>query len=509
MKIAIRADASIDIGNGHVLRCVTLAKELLQQGCDILFICCELEGHLGDFLLTLGFDVAFIDKPVPGDSLFEQMVKDAEQSCSVLSGSDWDWVVVDHYALSAEWHVAIRQAVNAVFAIDDLANRPLDCDVLLDQTFGRVEEDYSAYVPADCKLFMGAEYALLGVEYSMKRVASLAKRRQCQEIRCILVSVGGGGDAQNVTGDILKALESVVWDKSIHVDVVLGAHALHLSKIKRQLKALNYSVQLHVATNQMSALMCKADLAIGAAGTTTWERCCLGLPAIVVELADNQKMILRQLSRQGAIKVVRSDRRYLLGDIQQSILDFNQNIQTLRECADNAARICSGIGVKFVASAFIPNPVNGEPLLTLRNAVMDDADLILAWQKHPKTRLYSNNSTAPDRPMHIDWMKGQLSKVTDFMWVIVKNERPAGVLRLNYQENFSGYLISILVDPEQYRQRVGYNALSLVKKTLPFSRFYAQIHTGNIASLSMFLKLGFTKVDGEMYCWESEEEVSL
>ncbi len=219
MKLVFRTDASLDIGTGHVMRCLTLAQVLRAQGADCHFICRALPGNLIARISDLGFGVVALPTSQSPDELGTQDTEslpahtawlggnwraDADDTATALQSLRPDWLVVDHYALDRAWEREIRLFCNNLMAIDDLVDRPHDCDVLLDQTFGREEGDYAGLVPQHCVVLAGTRYALLRSEFLAVREHSLRRRASCGPNK-ILISMGGV-DQVNATGRVLQVL---------------------------------------------------------------------------------------------------------------------------------------------------------------------------------------------------------------------------------------------------------------------------------------------------------------
>lgn len=277
MKIVMRADASVSIGTGHVMRCLTLAEALRERGAEVLFVCREEPGHCCDIILGRGFQVARLAATGPFSD-----ERDAEQTVLAMDGRA-DWLIVDHYGIGAEWERRLRPQAGRIMAIDDLANRRHDCDLLLDQNlFDDMSARYRGLAPADCRLFLGPRYALLRDEF-------IAARRTLRErdgaVRRILLFFGGS-DPTNETEKALLALGRL-RSAEVALDVVVGSSNPLGDRIHDLCAALP-GVTFHRQVANMAQLMARADLALGAGGATTWERCFLGLPSLVVVVAENQ-----------------------------------------------------------------------------------------------------------------------------------------------------------------------------------------------------------------------------
>lgn len=311
MKVAFRTDASVQIGTGHVMRCLTLADELTRQGHQCGFVCREHEGHLGDLIASKGYGLTLLPPHSDNELVLKDRgsdnyalwlgvpwQEDARQTLDALKSWKPDWLVVDHYALDAKWERALANAAGKIMVIDDLANRPHECALLLDQNLGRAGSDYDGLVPVGCQRLIGPRYALLRPEFAKLREQSL-KRRRNPELRRILVSLGGV-DRTNVTGRVLEALSESALPRSTELDIIMGAAAPYLDDVRQQAARLPFKATVSVNVKDMAQRMCLADLSIGAAGSTSWERCCLGLPAIQVVLAANQRMVNQSLIERGA-----------------------------------------------------------------------------------------------------------------------------------------------------------------------------------------------------------------
>ena len=349
MKVVFRADASVQIGTGHIMRCLTLADELTRQGHECRFICREHEGHLGELVSRKGYELTRLhaggstklDSSGNGNTAYADWLgaswqQDAEQTIEALAPFEADWLVVDHYVLGARWEQQVSKAVGQIMVIDDLADRNHKCALLLDQNLGRSPSDYDGLVPQDCLRLIGPEYALLRPEFSELRERSL-KRRAQPELKRILISLGGV-DRTNVTGQVLEALAATELPKDTHVDIVMGAAAPYLEEISQQAARLPFKATVNVNVSDMAERMCLADLSIGAVGSTSWERCCLGLPAVLVVLADNQKSAAKALRDSGAA---------IIADNKKSVTDELMRIVSLEDKTRVLGRMTQ-LGVGFV-----------------------------------------------------------------------------------------------------------------------------------------------------------------
>ncbi|MFJ3044282.1 UDP-2,4-diacetamido-2,4,6-trideoxy-beta-L-altropyranose hydrolase [Herbaspirillum chlorophenolicum] len=310
--VVFRVDASLEIGTGHVMRCLALAEALGRRGVTSRFICRDHEGHLAQRISRHGHRVDLLasgacppaqrasgqaGQPAHVAWLGADWKTDASQSIAMLADARPDWLVIDHYALDSTWEQALRPFCRRMMAIDDLADRRHDVNLLLDQNLGRSADDYTGLLPTGSTVLAGARYALLRPEFSAWRERSLARRTDAR-LRRLLVSLGGV-DKDNVTGQVLAALLKCELPQDCRISVVMGEQAPWLDAVREQAAAMPM-VDVQVGVADVAALMADCDLAIGAAGTSAWERCCVGLPTLLVVLAANQVPGARALRAAGA-----------------------------------------------------------------------------------------------------------------------------------------------------------------------------------------------------------------
>lgn len=292
MNIVIRTDASIEIGTGHVMRCLTLAKQLKLHGAKVTFICRELIGNSISYLRGEGMRV--ISLPVMGDHLewtldAQETIKEFEEMVEPI-----DLLIVDHYGLDQYWEKELRPYTRFIMVVDDLANRPHDCDLLLDQNYYLdMEKRYTGLVPNHCVQMLGPNYVLLRDEFLL---AVNKTRKRTGEVKNILVFFGG----TDPTGETIKTLNAIknISLPNVIVNVVVGQSNPKRLEIEQMCLATR-NVRFHCQINNMAELMNEADLAIGAGGSTTWERCYLKLPSLTIVVAENQRDLTKGATELG------------------------------------------------------------------------------------------------------------------------------------------------------------------------------------------------------------------
>lgn len=364
-RVAFRTDASLEIGTGHVMRCLTLAEVLRENDVECFFLCRTHEGHLLDLIIKQGHSVIALPsvplfansaeegEPAHANWLGAEWVDDTQQSLHALAenpgGPAADWLVVDHYALDARWEQVMRPACRRLMVIDDLADRPHDCDLLLDQSLGRTQEAYAGLLPEAAITLIGPSYALLRPDFSHLRSESL-ERRTVPRLERLLVTMGGV-DKDNVTTRVLEALNQAALPENVTITVIMGPHAPWLDEVSRQSAAMRWHTEVLVGVADMARQMAGSDFAIGAGGTTTWERCSLGLPSITVVLAKNQIAIAQTLDEVGAAIAV-----YNPTDFKSAFdtLLADDNISAkLSRMSQAAARVADGNGAIKVAERLV------------------------------------------------------------------------------------------------------------------------------------------------------------
>jgi UDP-2,4-diacetamido-2,4,6-trideoxy-beta-L-altropyranose hydrolase len=352
--IVFRTDASTWIGTGHVMRCLTLADALRERGAQCTFICRPHTGHLMALVTqrghhTLSLTAADnVEQPCPTQPphaswLGTDWKKDAQECVRVLGNEFADWLIVDHYALDQRWEKTMRTACKRLMVIDDLADRPHDCDLLLDQNPARTAEDYIGLLTPHSLTFIGPQFALLRPEFARLRDYSLSRRVRPQ-LKRLLVSMGGV-DQDNVTGGVLGALQGCKLPHDLIITVVMGPYAPWLDEVKKQAARMPTPVQVLTSVNNMAQLMADSDLAIGAAGGTAWERCCLGLPSIIFVLADNQQAGAHFLENAGASLTLQSAED--IRDLMQNSF-FSNAPYHLEKISLQARQLTQGTGVGYL-----------------------------------------------------------------------------------------------------------------------------------------------------------------
>lgn len=358
--IFFRTDASDKIGKGHVTRCLKLASEMRMRGAECYFICRNHEGNLIKKIQQEKFKVYVLNnlKNSEKEKISSLNLKhsnwlgvdwktDAKDTIMALSSNKADLIVIDHYALDSRWERKLRPYTKKIMVIDDLADRNHDCDFLLNQNLGSSADLYKNLIPKDCYQFYGPNYALLDPIYQLTRSKL---KSPSSKISRILIYFGSGKDTIKLIENILITLnEPKLFD--LKIDIVIDDNIKSLPSIKKILK-VKKNIRVHSNLPDLAILMSNADIAIGAGGSTTWERCCMGLPTILVVLALNQKLIGEFMHKAGAAIVLYKNKN-LIPEIKEAIFLLLDDTDLYTKMSKKAFSICDGKGIHRVIKKLI------------------------------------------------------------------------------------------------------------------------------------------------------------
>ena len=486
-SVIFRCDASTRIGSGHVMRCLTLADQITKNGGICYFVCRRLPGNLIAQIAARGHKVHALAPPnTPVGWLGVGLEQEIAEFRDFLADKSPDRIVVDHYGIDIDWETAVAPNGCPVMVIDDMADRQHACDILLDQNLGRHAQDYAGLVPDDCQLLIGPDYALLRPEFATARPASLLRRRPAK-LRHIMISMGGA-DADNITSDVLNALADCdSLPTQLHITVVMGGTAPHLGDVRTLAKSMPVHTEVKIDVSDMARLMCESDLAIGAAGGTSWERCCLGLPALILVLAENQLTGATGLAKSGAAVLLGDARdRKWVEAVSDVIANFADSAK-LTSYANKAAAQCDGSGAQRVI-----NVLDGVGML--RPARMSDAPNIYEWRYAQDAAKYYRNSTIPDMSHHRNWLARALQNPNMYLRIFTQKGVDLGHIRFDLNlDRPNEAEIGICVSKAVRRQGLGARVLRAAISHPPpnVTTIKAEVHDQNLASLRLFEKMGF------------------
>ena len=490
-NVAFRVDASHQMGTGHLMRCLTLANTIYKQGVNICFV----SRHMPDHLQSMIEERGYIFKRLVGSSTKSDMqlldhshwletsqCADAAETVKALSSRLWDWLIVDHYALDHQWESLLRSSANKIMVIDDLGDRLHDCDMLLDQNFyfdmhGR----YNDKIPPDCKLLLGPSYALLRPDFKMLRNHSKVHKEKVERVLVFF----GGIDLLNHTGRVIRVLSSL-RHLGLHVDVVIGMQHPKRNEIESQCAALRFC--LHIQTSKIAELMSSADIAIGAGGISTWERCCLGLPSLVFSTAINQRQQLSDAACEGLLcapDMVELDEISLATHIQA----FIENTPLRTIISANGMRCVDGLGALRVVSNLEMS------LVEMRLVTKEDVCNLFEWRNHESIRATSRSNDLIEWAEHQAWFNKILTCSDSSLLIGMLEGSKIGVVRYDYVGNDAE--ISIYLDPEMLASGYGAQLLKGAEQWLRLHKqdiqsITAHVLVHNTRSAKFFKRAGYS-----------------
>jgi len=478
-----RCDASPAIGAGHVSRCLALAETFGEAGWRIDFVVGADTLATAPALMTSGYPVRTLTE---NESDAAVLAEEADEGAALL--------VVDHYGRDATFEKECRAFAHKVLAFDDMTGRQHDCDILVDAAAPGALS-YTTHVPAAASVLTGAAYALTRKSFLAARADALS-RRDGRPVRNILVSCGAT-DPANATAVVLDVLKEAAPD--IAVTAVLSSKAPHADVIRTRARG---RMQLILDADNMAELMSKADIAIGAPGTTAFDRATLGLPSILITLAENQRGVARSLIKAGAAldagelndgfaHRLRDHLTALLGDGALRV-----------RLAGAASRFVDGRGAMRILLACLDAATSKSGGVRMRMAAAADEAWLLDLQRQPCTRRYFRNPAVPSAEEHHRWMQATLSNPERLLFIIEVEGQAAGMIRLDRLADKRGtthHEIAVAVDPQCNGLGIGTAALGFLRKLMPGATFDARILPGNARSLALFKRAGFAPLSNDLY----------
>jgi UDP-2,4-diacetamido-2,4,6-trideoxy-beta-L-altropyranose hydrolase len=475
MNALIRTDASESAGTGHLTRCMTLGSALMRSGVSVTLACQPLAGPLRRAAEGRGFELVDVEPR------HAAQLADADATLASVGMRRFDWIVVDHYGLDAVWEQRMRTAGRLSLAIDDLANRRHDCDVLLDQNLRRDGgSGYDQFLPAGCERLFGPRYALIDDAFALERA-----RADGAERRAILVSFGGS-DPRSLTLPVLRALLRDAR-RTAPIDVVVGA--LHRdSRAIDEVANGAVGVTIHKATQQMARLMAHARIYIGAGGTTSWERCCLALPGVVVATAENQVGPCLALAAAGSHIYLGEATEVTAADIAQAAFDLLADPSQQERLSRLSAEIVDGCGVRRVVARLEGGAVR------LRSATRGDSDAVFEWRNHPAIRRFSADEGEIPRSEHTAWYERVLVDPNRHLLIAEDDAGALGVLR--YDVDGRSARVSVYLVPMRIGCGAGGRLLAAGERWLAarhpeVCELTAEVRPENRPSVRLFSNAGY------------------
>jgi UDP-2,4-diacetamido-2,4,6-trideoxy-beta-L-altropyranose hydrolase len=495
--VVFRVDGSYAIGLGHVKRCLALAHALRELGARVVFVSRPLDAAFDS--LWASSDVPLLRLPkvdtsneshptMPDDSLHTNWLgvdwrQDARETIECLRNIRADWLVVDHYALDARWHEFVKQALGVkLLAIDDLANRKLAADVLVDQNWAQdYSKKYATYLSRNTRRLLGPRYALLSKAYR-----DAPRNMLNQTVKSIGIFMGGT-DVGNASAQALKACRSAKFTGVVEIVTTNANPQLHALA---QTCALDAQAKLTVDELNLIDFLSRHGLYIGAGGGATWERCCLAVPTIALALADNQVAVVEELNNLGALLAARfsSENTNRLPSLEHAISQLLSDLSKRHSLAKLAGTLVDGYGALRVGIVCLGHQ------LYLRRASMNDAKLLFDWRNHPAVRAVSRDQKVMNLSDHLSWFEHALSDSSRLMYVAEIGGLVVGSIRFD-QHSADTYEVSLYTNPALVGLGLGQRMLDVGTRELTertqAKHIVAEVLPGNESSGRLFTACGY------------------
>jgi len=485
----IRADANTRMGTGHLMRCLALAQAWKVRGGQATFItACESDG-LRQRLSDEGFQVITLVRSYPEPT-------DWETTSQVLAEHSDAWVVLDGYHFGLAYQRQIKEAGHRLLVIDDTAH--VDhyyADVVLNQNINAEWLHYSR--EPYTRLLLGTRYVLLRSEF----LAWQEWQRAIPKVaRKVLVTLGGG-DPDNQTLKVIQALQQVDVN-GLEAVVVVGSSNPHFRELQSAVCNSQFAIRLVQNVTNMPELMAWADVAVSAGGGTCWEMAFMGLPSVILMLAENQRGIAEGLDTLGTALNLGWYAEINASDLAQALRILMSSLVRRKAMSEKGRHLVDGAGTNRVVSV-INEAIQAFPAadhLQVRRACFQDAELLWQWANDPIVRANSFRPEAISLDEHIEWYKGKLTSSDTRIWILELNRVPVAQIRYDRVHMVIAEIsFSVVCD---YRGRhLGTRALVLTSgmacRELGVKRLRGIVFSSNEVSVRAFTKAGFECVGQE------------
>lgn len=482
MTFGIRVDSSARIGTGHLVRCLTLANKLRSRGEDVIFLSQSLANDMSSQVTDAGFEVLNVDTSRTNHESPEE--RDALESLRLIKSRSINRVILDHYDLSLGWEEQIGKEVDQVFVIDDLFHRRHHSDLLLNQNLVPPNDDaYSGSDHGARHVLIGPKFALLQDEYASVRTIRPADNSRVERISVFM----GGSDPDNATDLVLRSLNAIDLT-DIAVDVVIGQANSHRTQLVEKFGS-NPAFTFHTGFSSLATLFNESDLALGAGGTTNWERMCLGVPSIVIDIAENQREICVELARAGLIEYLGSFQSVRQTDIQNAVEKLRSDQDRRNQYSWQGQIAVDGLGTNRIVETLLPSDSES---LSLRRTRIGDMTLYFNWVNEFSVRQNSINSQPIPWHVHEEWFKSRIDNPNSQMYVLCAGDLPCGQVRFEKsgEEWTIDYSLDVLVRGRGWGKTLVSKALAELRKSST-GKIVANVKTSNLASRQIFHELHF------------------
>jgi UDP-2,4-diacetamido-2,4,6-trideoxy-beta-L-altropyranose hydrolase len=482
--LLIRTDASVQIGTGHLMRCLALSQAWQDAGGKVVFLMATKAPALEARLQSEGMKIVHLSVQ-PGS------IDDAIQTSCYAHQVEADWIVVDGYHFGTNYQRIIKNQKCRLLLIDDLGNfEYYYADLILNQNIYAHEELYGNREPYT-QLLLGTRYALLRREFLKWR----GWRREIPEVaRKVLVTMGGS-DPDNVTLKVIQALQQVDVDGLEAIVVVGGSNPNH-EELQAAVQDSRFPIRLESNVTDMPELMAWADVAVSAAGSTSWELAFMGLPTLTLILADNQCLIAEYLSQMEVTSNLGWYGDLSLGKIARALLEFSEDACKRSNLHQRAKSLVDGNGTQRVLQALMSLP---DTKLRLRPIQKSDCELVWMWSNDPSVRSVSFSSKYIPWEEHVQWFDLKLvNPKCVFLIAVDEGEHPIGFVRFDIEGDSKEAIISVNIDQRYRGKGYGRELIRTASQRLlvfhDIDTIHAYIKQENIPSVKAFLRAGYNNL---------------
>lgn len=527
-KLWIRADASSQIGTGHVMRCIAVGQAWQDAGGEVCFLCAEVPDALADRVKSEGFDVLRIDAE-------KGSPEDLHQTLEIISGFRFHlssflqnssfspsgikshpssitipWLVLDGYHFNLDYQRGIRAAGIKLLLIDDYNHLPeYEADILVNQNIGAEEIEYRCN--PECRKLLGTKYVMLRREFRTLE----PRERNFPTIGIHLLVTLGGADPDNVTLKVIETLQQLN-NLDLNVKIIVGPANPHLGSLRKAIQHSTANIQLINSVRDMTELITWADVAVSAAGSTCWEFCRTGVPFLTLVVADNQQGVAAGLQAHNVAKNLGESGCVDPINIAESLTALMKKPAERERMSLAGMELVDGFGAERALR--LPAEDCGVNLykmkVILRHATMNDAELLFDWANDAKTRQNSFSEGSIKWDDHVSWLQKKLNSDDAVLFIAELEGQAVGQIRYDKQSDRDA-IIDISVSPDFRGMGLAslliHNTVARAAKELGVLRHLAIVHLSNEASAHAFRKAGFSflerkKIKGfdcGVYFWEA------
>ena len=478
--LLIRADASEEMGNGHVMRMIALAQAWQKRGGSATFLSCHCPESLTGRLRIENIQFKKLNARKPGSP------EDADATIGHAIDANSAAIVLDGYSFDEQFQARVNQQFRPLLVVDDDCHcRSYHCNLILNQNLGASSEMYS-YLCPDAEVLAGPKYALLRNEF----LDHNEFERDSTSVRHLLVTLGGSKVA-NIVSKIANSLQ-LIKNLDLETRVLVGGSNRDLLEIQAIIQNCP-GISILPSVADMSKQYRWADTAIVGGGSSNWEMCLFGLPRCIVVLADNQRQVAAQLSAYGSAINLGDASKLTNESIATAISELAKDTELRTRLSSRSKDLVDGLGAMRVVDDLMSAILRCGNLtfacggLEIRSATMADSDLLLGWRNDASTRLASRNDDEVTPQQHQQWLRETLNGENRRLLIAESNKTPVGTVRLDFADEVE---ISWTIAPAARGQGWGKKMVACVAR-LANCDMLAYVRKENIASRKIAVAAGF------------------